>query len=279
MNETSNLSTDHTIVVGVDGSDHSSHALMWAAAWAATHNSTLHIVTADTIGVLESARNEVLTAYPHLSVLGSELAMSPAAALVEASSDADLVVVGNRGRGGWQGLLLGSVSATVSDHSKCPVVVVPHQAVHQEGPVVLGADGSPESILAAHTAFAEADRHGVGVIVGQVTKLPMVASANLLPAKEDFELMEGDAQAVAEETVAAARAAYPNVPVEIVAKAGDPAYELADIAAGASLIVVGNRGRGGFRELLLGSVSRSLLQRASCPVLIVRPHHEVAAEV
>ena len=66
MNETSNLSTDHTIVVGVDGSDHSSHALMWAAAWAATHNSTLHIVTADTIGVLESARNEVLTAYPHL---------------------------------------------------------------------------------------------------------------------------------------------------------------------------------------------------------------------
>ena len=96
---------------------------------------------------------------------------------------------------------------------------------------MLGADGSPESILAAHTAFAEADRHGVGVIVGQVTKLPMVASANLLPARDDFELMEGDAQAVAEETVAAARAAYPNVPVEIVAKAGDPAYERADIAA------------------------------------------------
>ena len=144
------------IVVGVDGSEHSQHALEWAAREARAHNAPLtvlavyHAVLAagswsvspalDPVealdgGEIEAGRQAVLAvAEKALDALGDERPAQasvravtglPADELIQASAHADLLVVGTRGSGGFARLLLGSVSTQVVHHSHCPVVVVP----------------------------------------------------------------------------------------------------------------------------------------------------------
>jgi nucleotide-binding universal stress UspA family protein len=81
--------------------------------------------------LLEAAVAEAMAAEPGLDVIGELAEMRPAAALLGAARDADLLVVGSRGHGGFAGLLLGSVSSQCVHHAPCPVVVVP--AEHAEG--------------------------------------------------------------------------------------------------------------------------------------------------
>jgi len=140
------------IVVGVDGSDHSHRALIWAMRQAAAQHAPLTVlaVRPDPVRpatgiywglraypedshnpevahkaveqIVEQARNEIgeTTAQVTVNVLSGD----PAEELIAASRDADLVVVGSRGSGGFTSLLLGSVSSKVSHHAACPVVVV-----------------------------------------------------------------------------------------------------------------------------------------------------------
>lgn len=136
------------VVVGVDGSQGSRIALRWAIEEARIREATLLAVTVwqypvittmPAFGVLppsdqldEDARtqlNEVLREEGALAgdikVLEGVSQGPAAAALIEASADADLLVVGSRGHGGFSGLLLGSVSQHCVTHAPCPVVVVP----------------------------------------------------------------------------------------------------------------------------------------------------------
>lgn len=136
------------IVVGVDGSDTSREALRWAIKEAAFRGATLDVVhawqppfvggypyTAATLdpAVVEHAARHLLDtivdgedasalSQPLIKILVCE---SPARALIEASKGADMVVVGSRGRGGFVGLMLGSVSQQVVHHASCAVVVIP----------------------------------------------------------------------------------------------------------------------------------------------------------
>lgn len=135
------------VVVGVDGSPGSSGALAWAAREAALRGAELRVVhgwsipvtlyptyvSPDTYGSMPvEARKRVEAQVDE--VLGPKLAVPvtivvdegrPAEVVLDAAKSADLVVVGTRGRGGFAGLLLGSVSTQVVHHSPCPVVVVP----------------------------------------------------------------------------------------------------------------------------------------------------------
>jgi nucleotide-binding universal stress UspA family protein len=131
------------IVVGVDGSEGSKKALGWAADQAALTHATLRVVTAWHVHVgfgfppmlpvsyEEPARRELEATT--LAVLGhspaclveAELKQGhPRQVLVDASIDADLLVVGSRGLGGFAGMLLGSVSEYCASHAKCTVVIV-----------------------------------------------------------------------------------------------------------------------------------------------------------
>ena len=130
----------HRVVVGVDGSEGSDRALAWAAAEADRRNAILDVVTAFNPGyefitpdevqgsmqaVIDRAIGQVAASYPTVSVEGVHHEGSPAEILINAGHHADLLVVGSRGRGGFRGLLLGSVSQQCSQHADCPVVIVP----------------------------------------------------------------------------------------------------------------------------------------------------------
>jgi nucleotide-binding universal stress UspA family protein len=137
------------VVVGVDGSENSRRALRWAADSAERRDAVLLVVTSwqypafstmPAFGVLPPAeemsreaeaglrellRQEGLVGREDLTVLELVTQGPAAPALLDAAADADLLVVGSRGHGGFKGLLLGSVSQACVSHARCPVVVVP----------------------------------------------------------------------------------------------------------------------------------------------------------
>jgi nucleotide-binding universal stress UspA family protein len=132
------------IVVGVDGSESSAHALRWAAEEARARGSGLEVIQAweANIGVIPPASgsaepfkrqaNEILseavTSLPTderpANIDSRAVHGKAAAALIDASAGADLLVVGSHGHGGVAGALLGSVSRRVAEHAHCPVVIV-----------------------------------------------------------------------------------------------------------------------------------------------------------
>jgi nucleotide-binding universal stress UspA family protein len=136
------------VAVGVDGSEGSKRALRWAAEEARVRQATLRAVAAwtymdqpggkfDPKYCDDDARAELDTALAELGDVIEGVNVErvtvndlPARALLDQAREADLVVVGTRGRGGFRGLLLGSVSTQVVHHSPCPVVIVPGEERH-----------------------------------------------------------------------------------------------------------------------------------------------------
>jgi nucleotide-binding universal stress UspA family protein len=119
--------------------------------------------------------------------------------------------------------------------------------------VVVGIDGSPGGRLALRFALEEARLRGLPlrVVCAWQTPLSQYESLTLSP---DLDLRLN---------------AEPGVPVEAAAVEGHPALVLAEYAKDADLLVVGSRGRGGFKALVLGSVSTAVVHHAPCPVVIV----------
>ena len=191
-----------------------------------------------------------------------------AASLVLASEGCSVLVLGKRTSHHWPGSL-GSVSSAVVAHAACPVVVVPSAAEQDRTlQVVLGVENSPECADAISFAFAQAASRGVGLTAVHCWWVDLsILPPSILEHWNDIDVGE---QAVVDAALAPWTAAYPQVEVTRVMAAPDPATALCSAAEGAELLVVGSRGRGGFASLLLGSVSRKVLQHASCPVAVVR---------
>ncbi|GAA1408594.1 universal stress protein [Catellatospora coxensis] len=287
------------IVVGVDGSPESDDALHWAASEAAVrgcglrllHAAYLPTLTGHESGTLSTATDQALVAAgrhllaetmsaldrqtPNLPVTSEVRWGRPADVLAEAGAEAVMVVVGDRGRGGFASLLLGSTSLRTAMRAPCPVAVVrcgrqadPADDIGR-GRVVVGVDGSARSAAAAMLAFEEAALHQADVNAVHVTAAPpREVSATLRWGEQE----RTDGEKLLDEATAAARLAHPTVSVDYTVVIGNPAATLIDQCVGARLAVVGTRGRGGFTGLLLGSVSQTLLHHASCPVLITGGH-------
>ncbi|MFJ6620809.1 universal stress protein [Kitasatospora sp. NPDC091335] len=131
------------------------------------------------------------------------------------------------------------------------------------GPVVVGFDGSPESLAAAAWAAREAQRRGLRLDVLQAWPRPK----HVPPGSES-----GDHPALAQlaEREGELRALVPEVTVAATSVAGDPVEALEAAGQGAAVLVVGSRGLGTLRGFLIGSVSQEVLRRAACPVVLVR---------
>jgi nucleotide-binding universal stress UspA family protein len=281
------------IVVGVDGSSASLRALHWAAAEATRRGTGLDVVHAwqwprsilltDVFKEprsVEAQERQLLhravgSLAPHEHVpcdVRSILVQDEAtAALVQAASTAELLVVGSRGRGGFSSLLLGSVSQHCVLHASCPIAVIPPAWTGDDhGPVVVGVDGSDESRGALHWAIAEARLRQAELHVVNAYDYSEMPPA-LVPHADRTSITH-TSRALLEEMVESALGAA-DVPPPQVALIPSPAsatQALLHAAAGAELLVVGSRGRGGFSGLLLGSVSRKCAHRAQCPVVVVR---------
>jgi len=198
---------------------------------------------------------------------------SAAGHLIGMSATAGLVVLGSRGLGGFSGLVIGSIAVAVATHGQCPVVVVrgtePRTTLRQEGPVVVGADGSPTSQAGIRFSFEAASlRDAPLVAVHAWSDVPLPPSRELASSWDPVRQQELE---VLDQRLAESRALYPAVRVERVVVRDNPAHVLLDRAEDAQLVVVGSRGRGGFRGLLLGSTSQALIYHAACPVAVVPP--------
>lgn len=299
------------IVVGVDGSPSSVQAVRWAARNAAMRHVALRLVhvVAPVVTpvepwveppsptslskyqedwshqfVEESRRVAVDATSPdRASHITCEVLFAPVVpALVDLSRQADMVVVGCRGQGAVSRSLLGSVSSGLVQHAHCPVCVVhdedPPASRSSEAPVVVGIDGSPTSELATGIAFDEASRRGVELVAlhawSDMGPLDF-ASMNWAPIEwRNIEVREEEALA---ERLCGWQERYPDVTVRKVVVCDLPAPRLLEQANAAQLLVVGSHGRGGFPGMLLGSVSRAVVNSAQIPVIVARlPHRETA---
>ncbi len=135
--------------------------------------------------------------------------------------------------------------------------------------IVVGVDGSPSSQGALRWAFAEARLRGAPIEAVHVWRYPLMGS---LPAPVfAHDDLEAEALALLDSQVDAALADEDDAPVvERVVLEGAAAEKLLQRAENADLLVVGHRGRGGFADLLLGSVAHQCSAHATCPVVIVR---------
>ncbi len=284
------------VVVGVDGSPQGLHAVDWATQEAIARQCPLQIVHAflwplmkvplgpsefgpPDGGLQHAAEKIVSTAVDRARLAASGLDIrtdmpvrAPAAALIDASQDAAVLVIGNRGLGGFTGLLLGSVGVQTAAHAACPVIIVRDGDVDglASGRVVVGVDGSELSRLAVDFAFAHAARHGLGVLAINAYQWPTFADP-ALAAYYSVDDLRADEVRLLDDALAGYGDRYPDVPVDRKVLQGHAAAVIVAEAAGAALTVVGSRGRGGFTGLLLGSISQSVLQHATGPVAGVRP--------
>ncbi|MFI2105236.1 universal stress protein [Isoptericola sp. NPDC019693] len=289
------------IVVGVNGSVESDEALDWALREAATaavpltvvmvaagagkgadaaaHEAALAPVREEAQGLLDAARARTGT-----DVDGNVAALPGPAAdrLLELGADADMLVLGRRRRGRLGRAVLGSVSTAVVEHAVVPVTVVRHgnpagpdgeeDVPAEETPrIVVGVDTSAPSVAALRHACEVAGRTGASidaVFAWQITTLaPLPGSWGWAPPVDDYEKFAADSLA---EAVRAAGVTLPPERLQRRVVHGQAAKQLVLAAQGAERLVVGARGLGGFDRLLLGSVSRQVLDFAPCPVTVVR---------
>lgn len=232
-------------------------------------------ITKKANATLEDAVALVRSQYPDLQVTTSLVRGSAPAALVTASHESSMLVVGKRSN--RHPLTVGSVSLTVASHAACPVVVVAPEAPRPDGGasggVVVGVEDSPECDDALAFAFAYASSHG--------SLLTAVHAWWIDPARLPESMVghwdrpDETMQRLMDAALVPWRERYPEVRLDTQMIHADPAPALVRVADGAELLVVGSRGRGGFASLLLGSVSRNVLQHATCPVAVV--HHNQQA--
>lgn len=284
------------IVTGVDGSAESLDAVRWAARAARLHGLPLEVLHAldfpallaggvvpppeEMLDALRARGRRSLRTAQELATAqglpGATTRLDPdraAQALIGASRDAALLVVGGSGHGRITGLLAGSVATAVGTHGRCDTVVVrgdswdePDAANH---PVVTGIDGGDAGTRVLATALAEARARNAPLVV-------LHAWTDNPPPRTDLDphaVTDAGHRLLADRVLAQDTG---GVTVEQIAVGTHPRRELLDRSATAQLVVLGDRGRGGFPGLLLGSTGQALLHHAACPVRLVRTSHRTS---
>ena len=222
--------------------------------------------------ILGAALSRVRERAPELAVTSDRPVGRPENLMVEAAQHAAMVVVGTGRKSGLEEFVLGTTSLNVAAHAKCPVLVVPPvepvEAAGGHGRVVVGVDASPHSRAAVAEALLEARRRGAVLEVVTTWRVEVVDGYVVTePDSPEWKLVEDRLRRVQERTLEG----LDGVEVVLTVTHGAARPVLAGRSSGADLLVVGNRGRGGFRSKLLGSVTLGLMKSSRCPLLVV--HH------
>lgn len=294
------------VVAAVDGSDDSWRALDWAldaargrgaplrvahvrqyAAWTPPGGPVVVPPPPDEDPVLADARARLEGSpdLPDTEYVGLDGA--PGALLPELGAEAELLVLGSRGRGGFVGLLLGSNGLTAARDAECPVVVVPRPGREVDGPevdgperepgprVVVGLNVDSPDDAALDFAFTEAALRDARLQVVAAYPWPVqtwAAPGELLAPPVDQDAVEHETRTLAEGFLAAHRDRHPGVRADPRPAPGDAAGRLVAASQGAALLVVGRHRRRLLAPArMLGSVTHAVLLHAASPVAVVPP--------
>ncbi|HEY3478301.1 MAG TPA: universal stress protein [Streptomyces sp.] len=281
--------TGRTVVAGVSSTrpEVNAQVVRWAADEAVARGIPLHIVHAQEwphgsspvadpahpahvwsthfrasgAALLDDAKQEASARHPALAVTTELAAGRPVHVLREAGETAAVLVLGAHRVVGVEGAFAGAGKGhSLVGHLPCPVVLVPEPSpdTSVDAPVVVGVDGSPSSLAAIELAFAEAD----------AAKAELVAVEVRRPRDAAWPEFLEDTQVHLAELLAGHRERYPDTEVRHEMLTGRPGQMLASASRHARCLVVGSRGRGGFRGMLLGSTSRALVNHTHCPLII-----------
>ncbi len=297
MSETLLHQVTGAVVVGVDGSEHSDRAIVWAAEQAATEGRPLvlvhcaggphgtlpewlvldtleEVVTAAARSLVEEAEQLVEDSVRGLTVRTAVVDLDPRDALIAITTYAHLVVVGSHGRSLWQRVALGSVSAAVTQHAGCPVIVVGDQSgvaphpVEPRGGVLVGADGQAGSLPVIEFAFRYASQHALPLtvmhcywdIAGEIVYGRHVGADE--SGVEDLRLLLS-------ESVAGMAEKFPDVAVDLQLARGLVDVVLNEEKRSHALVVVGRRQPTWWSRLLYASATTAVLDRARTTVAVV----------
>ncbi|GAB3830999.1 universal stress protein [Dactylosporangium cerinum] len=269
------------VIVGVDGSPAAFGAVRWAADAAVHHGQPLRIThalgvpgplqeTFDDQGLVLETAVEARRWCPGLPVTTSTWHGQPEQVLGEQSRQADLVVVGSGGHGGFHALVAGSVGVHLAGVAHCPVLVVhhaerwagPESVLPSHRPVVVGADGSLGGHQALELAFREASARKVPLVAVRAWQSPPTRLARRTdPARVAADL-DADLEPL--------RAKDPAVQLIARVVHGAPVRALLDEARDALMLVLGGSAQAGFGGPRLGPVTAHVLEHADIPVLVAR---------
>ncbi|GAB3040037.1 hypothetical protein GCM10011376_36180 [Nocardioides flavus (ex Wang et al. 2016)] len=290
MEESMDATTAGTIVVGVTGRGRETAALRFAGEVARREGARILLVHVtreplptvpgallDEVEAAEVAARVLEDAVHELEDLaGGDLVVDavsrrgvPARVLVGLSGSARLVVVQNRTSGTVERLLVGSTTNGTAAHSACPVVSVPAGWRREPGTdeVVVGMheDALPREVL--EQGFAWAAATGAHLRVVHAWRLD-AAYDDIITNRVAAEWREEQKKRLTS-IVAEVRGAWPQVEVEVEVRHQWPADVLVDDSRNASLVVIGRRGVHGWVPEHLGSLARTVLRAARCPVMVV----------
>lgn len=286
-----------SVVVGVDGSEHSTRAVRWAAEQAhlqrrpltvvsavgPSHQPTRHTSQHDRSTLFETrlqvardlAGDGVDLArelHPDIEAHAEALAGDAREILVELSRDAHVLVLGSRGRGAIKSLLLGSVSAAVVNAARCPVVVCrpPTDRNRVQG-ILVAADGTPESLPVIEFAFELASARGLPLTVLHCFWDVVAAVAGFREASGEIlnEPHLEDLRLVLAESVAGFREKYPDVEVTTLLRHGLVDEALSERGKDWELIVVGRHPVTSLGRTIFGSIASAVVERAHSNVAVV----------
>ncbi|MEV4702850.1 universal stress protein [Actinoplanes sp. NPDC049316] len=286
--------TTRPIIVATDGTAPSRAAVRWAAREAQRRGVPLRIVHAYDWERREArsdhgnryvdlahqlAEAVTTTGFDEARAVATDVPITmdtlmghAASRLLEIAADAELMVLGNRGRGGFSGLLLGSVSQRVATRAVCPVVIVRGRSDATEGPVVAGADDSPAAERVLETAFEAAAGRGAALVVvrSYLPSVPLWLSSSV-PATDIATPEEDELErARLDQLVAPWHAKYPDVAMRTLLSHDSAAAALTRASHEAQLAVVGAKEHGALAGAVMGSTVLQLLHHADCPVQIVK---------
>jgi nucleotide-binding universal stress UspA family protein len=282
------------IVVGVDASLGAAEALRWAVAEGEIHGAAVTALMAwDLLDQHPSASGSPFDlSYGQADALvdlqryiaravGTDRALLvrarvvcdlPARALLDAAVHTDLLVVGARGLGSYRGALLGSVSQYCLHHARTPIAII--RDVHARERfgnerIVVGVDGSDTAKLALRWALREARLRKAAVDVVNVWQPSAIDDHPSDGKGFDPILHEASSQRVLDDALAGEDITELVEPVILRSMRGRPAPTICQVAGDADLLVMGSRGHGAARRLLLGSVATQVSHHAPCPLVVV----------
>lgn len=293
---------DKAVLVGVDGSNASYKATWWAANYAKHAGLTLQIVCAYSLpsyaavsfdatytamgddNAAHADAQEILSKAKAIAdeqgVEATTLIVTgdPASVFVELSRNYNLIVIGNRGKGGLAERLLGTTSSSLPAYAYCPIIVVPYtdddgNLMHLNNTitkVAVGADESKWGVKALRIAADFAASWNAELEV--ISAVPEVKGVSSDDSVYDSYMDDLKTR------VAPLQEKHPDLSVNCRIVPGSAVHTLTEASYSHDVVVVGSRGRGGFTGLLLGSISQGLLQHAVSPVYVVPRKYVEAAE-